>query len=369
MNILVFSWRDPKHPLSGGAEQVMHEHMKGWAAAGHKVVLFSSYFKGGKKKEKIDNIIIVRRGYQYIGVQVAAFFYYLKNADKYDFIVDQFHGLPFFTPIYSRKPKLAVLQEVARRVWLLNPLPFPMNWIVGVIGFLGDPFIFLPYKNTHFMTGSKSAKDDLIKYGVRAENITIVPHGVLIEKPSRDVLKEKAKTIIFLGVLSKDKGIEDAILCFEFLNGKGVYNYWVVGKPETKEYARRIEDLVKRKGLNVKFWGFVSQKKKFELLKRAHVLINPSVHEGWGLVNIEANSMGTPVASYRSQGLVDSVKENHSGLICKSNTPEDLAKTALLILKQSNYQRLKEGALEWSSHFSWEKSKKRSLSLLDSIRK
>jgi len=34
MNILVFSWRDPKHPTAGGAEQVMHEHMKGWIAAG-----------------------------------------------------------------------------------------------------------------------------------------------------------------------------------------------------------------------------------------------------------------------------------------------------------------------------------------------
>ena len=42
MRILVFSWRDPKHPLAGGAEQVMHEHMKGWIEAGHKVTLFSS---------------------------------------------------------------------------------------------------------------------------------------------------------------------------------------------------------------------------------------------------------------------------------------------------------------------------------------
>jgi len=48
MNILVFSWRDPKHPLAGGAEQVMHEHMKGWVGAGHKVTLFTSHFSGGR---------------------------------------------------------------------------------------------------------------------------------------------------------------------------------------------------------------------------------------------------------------------------------------------------------------------------------
>ena len=75
MNILVFSWRDLKHPLSGGAEQVMHEHMKGWVAAGHNVTLFSSRSENAAVEEAIDGIHIVRQGYQYWGVQIAGFFY------------------------------------------------------------------------------------------------------------------------------------------------------------------------------------------------------------------------------------------------------------------------------------------------------
>ena len=147
MRILVFSWRDPKHPLAGGAEQVMQEHMKGWMEEGHEVILFASRFKGSKAKDNIEGVKIIRAGSDYLGVQIMVFWYYLKNRNKVDFIVDQFHGLPFLTPLYAfSKPKLAVIQEPARKVWFLNPLPFPINYIVGAIGYVGEPFVFKFYK-------------------------------------------------------------------------------------------------------------------------------------------------------------------------------------------------------------------------------
>src|SRR3989344_4669413 len=143
MNILVFSWRDPKHPMAGGAEQVMHEHMKGWVNAGHTVTLFSSAFNGAPPEEKVDGVKVIRKGYQLLGVQIYAFFWYLfSDHPKFDLVVDQFHGLPFFTPLYVRSPKLAVLQEVAKEVWLLNHLQKPLNLIIGWAGYLTEPFFF-----------------------------------------------------------------------------------------------------------------------------------------------------------------------------------------------------------------------------------
>ncbi len=368
MNILVLSWRDPKHPLAGGAEQVMHEHMKGWVEAGHTVALFASKMPAVHQTEEIDGIKIIRGGYQYLGVQIAAFFYYLKNRNKIDYLVDQFHGFPFFTPLYSNKPKLAVLQEVASKVWFLNPLPFPINYIIGSLGYLFEPFIFIFYRNTHFMTGSVSAKKDLIRFGIKAENITPVPHGVLVHMPKPFPKKEKKFTVIYLGALSKDKGVEDALICFKFLS-KYNYNFWIVGKPETKAYFDKLKYKAKQYKVNAKFWGFVSQKKKFKLLARSHVLVNPSVHEGWGLVNIEANTVGTPVVACNSAGLVDSVKSGKSGVIVKNNTPQELAKTVVELLgNQKKYDDLQKGALKWSKNFSWEKSKKLSLALIEKLR-
>lgn len=372
MNILVFSWRDPKHPKAGGAEQVMHEHLKGWAKAGHKVTLFSSNVNGLVKSESLDGVEIIRQGHQYLGVQIAGFFYYLKNRNKFDFLVDQFHGIPFFTPIYSKKPKIAVIQEIARNVWFLNPLRWPLNWLIGAAGFICEPIVFLFYKSSYFMTGSESAKRDVSKMGIPFKQITIVPHGVLVktlEVGNKKLDKEKNKTIVFLGLLSKDKGIEDAIRCFAILRDRNTdWNFWVIGKPETEDFGKYIKRLSEKVNLKVKFWGFVSKEKKFELLSRAHVLVNPSVHEGWGLVNIEANTVGTPVVAYPNAGLVDSVKNNVSGILCQKKTPESLAENIEKLLSSKKvYTEYRVGAKKWSENFKWEKSIKKSLKLISYV--
>ncbi|MFH1407529.1 MAG: glycosyltransferase family 4 protein [Patescibacteria group bacterium] len=369
MNILVLSWRDPKHPLAGGAEQVMHEHMKGWVKAGHKVTLFSSKFKSALNEENLDGITILRKGDQFIGVKIQAFLYWIKNKEKFDLVVDQFHGIPFFTPLYVKKPKLAVLQEVAKEVWFMNELPIPFNWLVGFIGFVFEPLIFLFYKNIPFMIGSKSAKEDLLTMKIPFNNINIVPHGVIVEKLKTVPKKERVKTICFLGALAKDKGIEDALKSFSILNKKDKFNFWVIGRG-SPEYKTYLLTLCEKYGIidRVKFWDYVDNKKKFELLARAHILVNPSKREGWGLVNIEANSMGTPVVAYKSTGLIDSVKNGLSGAIVGKNTPKDLAETIVLILDDNSaYSRLQRGAINWGKKFNWEKSWKKSLKLINGI--
>jgi glycosyltransferase involved in cell wall biosynthesis len=371
MNILVLGWRDPKHPLAGGAEQVMHEHMRGWLQGGYnKVTLFSSGVKGLPEKETLDGVEIIRRGDQYFGVKVAAFFYYLKNRKRIDFVVDQFHGIPFFTPLYVKRPKLAVLQEVAGRVWFLNELPFPLNYLVGLFGYLIEPIILLFYKQVPFMVGSNSAKDDLIKMGISDKKITIVPHGVIVYRPAPFPNKEKVKTITFLGALAKDKGIEGAIKAFSILAKKGDFRFWVIGRgsPDYKDFlTSTCEELgiVKK----VRFWGYVSQTKKFELLARSYILINPSVREGWGLVNIEANSVATPVVAYASQGLIDSVNDGQSGIICKQNRPDSMAEEVLsLLANKQKYEKLQKSALLWSKGFIWSKSREISLGLIEKIK-
>lgn len=373
MNILVFSWRDSKHPLAGGAEQVVFEHMKGWTEAGHKVVHFSSQFEGANANEIVDNVLFVRRGLQLLGVQLAGFFWYIfGNHPKFDLVVDEFHGIPFFTPFFVRKPKLAILQEIAKEVWLQNHLPKPFNWIIGIIGYLFEPFIFLFYKNVPFMVGSNSAKEDLIKMGIKKRLIIIIPHGVLIKYPKPMSPKEKIKTICFLGALAKDKGIEDAIRSFGVLNKKGDFNFWIIGKGG-KEYVDSLLEMCKVLGVEnkVKFWGGrdkVNDLKKFELLKRAHIMINPSTREGWGLVNIEANAMGTPVVAYNSPGLVDSVKNGVTGIICKYNSPDEMAKEVEFLLdNEKKYKSIQNGALRWADSFSWKVSVRRSLMLIDNI--
>lgn len=371
MNILVFSWRDPKHPLAGGAEQVMHEHMKGWVSAGHAVTMFSAHYKTGLRRENIDGVAVMRYGYQIFGVHIMACLWYIFiNKTKFDLVVDQFHGIPFFTPVFVRVKKLAVLQELAKEVWLTNPLVRPLNMVFGWAGYLLERYFFLFYKQVPFMVGSKSTKQELMSMGISEANITIVPHGVLLDLPKPLPHKEKQNTIVFLGALTKDKGIEDAVNAFALINkDEGNFKFWILGKG-SDGYIKHLRNMVVKLGLSSKvdFFGYVSQSEKFELLAKAHLLVNPSFREGWGLVNIEANAVMTPVVAYPSQGLVDSVQNNINGVLCEKNTPWSMKDSVLKILHNKEfYQKLQKGGLEWSRKFTWNNSRKLSLRLIEKI--
>ena len=372
MNILILNWRDIKHPNAGGAEQSTFEYAKAWARAGNQVFWFSSHFKDAKQKEVLQGVDITRRGRQYFDVQIRAFWWYMFGKHpNFDLVVDQFHGIPFFTPLYVRTKKLAYIHEVAKEVWRLNPWPWPFNIIAAAIGTFFEPWIFkIFYEKTPFMTVSESTKKDLIDWKIPPENVKVIHNGVTVVKPKTNVKKEIKKTAIYLGALAKDKGIEDAIEAFSLIDkSDNSWQFWVVGK-SSPLYLRKLRK--KASGFSIrekiKFWGYVDDKKKFELLARAHVLINPSVREGWGLVNIEANALETPVVAYDVSGCRDSVKNGYSGILCREKTPSCLADEAIGLLRnKSKYKNLSKNAVFWSKKFSWRASTQKSLKLLQDI--
>lgn len=371
MKILILNWRDPKNPKAGGAEVVTLEHAKAWVNAGHTVVWFAAHFPGCLDHEKIDGIEIVRKGSAAFGVQFSAFLWYISNQTKFDLVVDQIHGLPFFTPLYVRAKILVFIHEVTKEVWHLNPWPKPFNLIAATIGSLAEPWIFkLLYKNSRYMTVSQSTKKDLIEWDIPADNITVIHNGVRFPEKSLKFEKEKVKTIILLGALAADKGTYDAIQAFACLNEiKSDWQFWVVGHGDKKEIARLVE-ICKKLQIEAKvtFWGYVNNNKKFELLKKAHILLHPSIREGWGLVVIEAASQGTPAVVYDVPGLRDSVLQEKTGIIVNKNTPSEMANQTVRLLDDSVlYKKLQAQGVKWAQSLTWEKATRESLRLLQEI--
>lgn len=371
MKILVLSWRGPGHPNAGGAEVSTHEHAKGWVKAGHNVTLFTSYYKGAKKEEVIDGVTVIRQGRQFIEVQWLAFCWYVFDAHpNFDLVVDQFHGIPFFTPLYIRKKKLAFIHEVTKEVWYLNPWPWPFCLGPGVFGPIIEPLIFkVFYKNIPFMTVSESTRQDLVEWGIPGQNISIVHNGIKTPKiPS--FVRQTKKAITFLGALAKDKGIEDAIKIFSVLQKryKDDLQYWIIGKGDSK-YLKFLKMKIKNQGLtNVRFWGFVSEKKKYELLAKSYILLNPSIREGWGLVVIEAARVGIPTVAFDVPGLKDSIVNRKTGILASENKAEVLASEVIKLLEnKKEYSKISRNAISWSKNFSWEKASALSLNLIEKI--
>lgn len=371
MNILILNWRDPKHPNAGGAEQVTLEHAKGWKKAGHNVWWFTASFKGAKKKEEIEGVKIIRSGGQFFDVQLRAFFwYFLGKHPKFDLVVDQFHGIPFFTPLYVRAKKLAFIHEVAKEVWKLNQWPDPYRKIPAILGPIFEPLVFkLFYKKVQFMTVSDSTRNDLIEFGIPTDKIKVIESGVILALPDKLPEKENKKTAMFLGAISEDKGIFDTLRVFSEIEKKEEgWQFWVVGKasPALDQKTKSFADDLDLK--SVKFWGYVSEDKKFRLLARAHVLVNTSIREGWGLVNIEAAACGTPVFGYNVAGVINSVKDRKTGILVDKGNYEDLADEVLnLIDSEERYKKMQREAKRWARKFSWKKAKRESLELIESL--
>lgn len=368
MNILILNWRDPKHPNAGGAEIVTKEHAKAWIKAGHKVYWFSSTFQGGKQKEIIDDILIIRKGDQVLGVQLQAFLWYLFGKhESFDVVIDQFHGIPFFTPLYVRTKKFAFIHEVTKNVWKFNPWPKPFNMIPYLIGTIVEPWIFkLFYSRIHFLTVSESTKNELMQWGMKGKNISVIHNGTSNYLSKTKVEKNRERTVMFLGAIAQDKGIENALSIFAAIQEHdSAWEFWVAGKGDPA-YIKQLKHLANKLRIKkITFFGFVSDTKKFELLAKAHILINPSVREGWGLVNIEANTVGTPVVAYDVPGCRDSIKNGTTGIIVKEGDEKGMADACIRLVNDKNiYKKISQNALSWSKRFDWKDATNKSLTII-----
>lgn len=364
MKILILNWRDIKNPEAGGAEVLTQEMAKRWVKWGHQVIQISSGFSGSKKEEVVDGVRIIRLG-RWWNIHLLAFLYYFKNLRRQtDVIVDEVHWFPFFSALYARKKTVLLVCEVASKLFF-QLFPYPL----ALLGRLVEKIYFRCYRHLPVLAISPSTKKDLIKEGFREKDITIIPMGLTLPKRLKIYPKEKIPTLIYLGRLNKQKGIEDALMVMAKVKKNfAPINLWVVGSGDS-QYLKKLEKRVADLGLKViKFFGFVSEEKKFALLSRAQLLLVPSFHEGWGLVVPEAGRVGTPVVAYQVAGLQDVVKNGVNGVLVKPY-PDAMVQAIITLLNSpQKLAKLSDGALREAKKYGWHKTAKKALVILEKIR-
>ncbi|SRR5260221_10798249 len=363
MNIIIFNWRDPRNPKSGGAEIMTLEHAQAWVEAGYRVTWFAQDFTHAKHSEIFKGIEIIRKGNS-VSVLIFALFFYLFVGRKFDIVIDQIHGFPFFTPLYVRRAKIiAMIHEVAGEIWDYM-YPSPVNFL----GRLFEKIMLVPYKNIPFITVSESTKKELYIFGIK--KVFVIQNGLRFDTPVKKVAKMKHPTFIFVSRLVKMKGIEEVLKTFAYILKEYSDAHLLILGGGEENYINKLKQFAKdfSLGKHVHFYGRVDEAKKYELLRQSHILLHASVKEGWGLVVIEAASQGTPAVVYDVPGLRDSVKNKITGIIVKENTPRDMAEAAILLYKnKKQYQNLQKNCVQWANSLTWESAVKKSLSLLSSL--
>ncbi len=353
-NILILTWRDIVNNKSdfGGNEVYIDKIANGLANKGYNVTVFSSKGVDQSNEEILNGVRYIRKGSRCTVYFWAALYYIFGLGKNIDFIIDSENGVPFFTPLYTKKPKVLLVHHFHNGQWFKEfPLP------IAAVGYYIERFVMpLVYKNTRFVTVSNSSKLDLEFLGITPDNVQIAYNGTNLTGEFDYAQKELYENpiILYLGRLREYKRIDLAISAVAEIK-KSIPNIKLI-IAGTGDDESRLKEIVSEMKLedNVSFLGFVNEVKKQELLAKSWVYVNPSSKEGWGIVNIEANYYGTPVVGFNVFGVRDSVKDGYSGYLAENF--QDFVNKLLKALKSENgeLETMQKNAINWASKFNWE---------------
>lgn len=367
MKILIFNWRDPKHTWAGGGEIYIFEQAKRWVKMGHEVTVFcgQDIEEHLPSFEIMDGIKIYRKGGRYSLYLWAIWYYFTRLRRKADVAIDVINGIPFFTPLFCRLPKVAYVYHIHGNQFFYE-LPSPLSYI----GFATERFIFpLLYKSIPVIAISETTREELVKMTFRNKNIFVVCCGITELKKSQNLPNKFSNpTLLYLGRIKRYKRVDLLVELFPKIIEKIPRARLVIAGWGTE--ASSIANLVMKSPLRrkISLMGPVSEKEKKSLLSKAWIFVNSSIGEGWSLAVIEANLHATPAVGFNVSGLSESIQDEKTGLLAKDN--EDFIEKICKILIDSNLrEKLSKNAKTWANNFNWDRSAKESLSILQKVRR
>ncbi len=354
MRILVVNWQDRLHPLSGGAETHLHEIFSRLVTTGDSVTLVCCGFQGASHREIVDGIDVHRIGSRSTFNYAFPYWWwrYGRHQDV-DVVIDDINKLPLMTPLYVRRPIVAIIHHLFGESIILEA-----GRLVGAYVQAFERRIPHVYRQTPIAVVSESSRQECIEVGLPADHLHVIYNGLNAASfPMAIGDKSPVPTITSFGRLKRYKSVDHIINAMPAILGV-VPNarLEIIGKGDDRPFLEsRVAEL--GIGASVEFVGFVSDEEKIRRLQRSHVMVNTSLKEGWGITNLEANACGVPVVSADSPGLRDSVRSGVSGMLYPYGDTKVLASTIVQLLHDHTLrQQLSEGAISWARQFTWERS-------------
>lgn len=359
--ILVLNERDPRNPLTGGAETHVFEIFSRLVRRGHDVTLLAAGFSGGAAEEIVDGVRVRRFANRYV--------YYLlvpwiarREARQADVVVDVLNKLPFLSPWFVPLPCMAIVHHLFGTT-AFRQVPFP----IALVTWLMERLIPFAYARVPMLAISPSTKDDLVTRGIEAAHIHVVPPGV--DKATHKALDDglhREPLVVWIGRLEPYKRADVAIDAMsKVLAAIPEARLVIVGAGSARA---SLEEHARARGLgdHVRFTGFVSEEEKIAWIQQAAIVVQTSEKEGWGMTMIEASICNTvPIAS-DVEGLRDSVQHDRSGLLVPYGDAGALAGAILRVLREPELRaRLLGGGLPWSQRFGWDEVADDTLSLIE----
>lgn len=97
--------------------------------------------------------------------------------------------------------------------------------------------------------------------------------------------------------------------------------------------------------------GYLNQNEVINCMQQADILF-PTRSEGFGMVAIEAAAHGTPTVAFSTGGIVDAVKDGHSGYLIDNGNYNKLVE---IVINSTITPMSEKKVVLFSSQFAWRK--------------
>ena len=354
LRILVVNWLDRENPLAGGAEEHLHQIFGRLVAEGHQVTALVSGWPGCSQRTNLDGIDVHRTGSRYTFSLMAPRYYRRQLLDRdFDVVVEDLNKVPLFTPCWVNSPVLLMAHHLfGKTAFQAASVP------VAIVTFLLECVIPLFYREIRTIAVSESTRSDLVRRGLRAENVEVIHNGVDLSFYTPQLGSKTVRpTLLFLGRLQRYKRVDLIIEAIANLAVEGVHVHLSIAG--AGEQASSLSKLANRLGVDdrVELLGFVTEQMKLDLLRSSWLHVLPSSKEGWGISVIEAAACGTLSVASDAPGLRESVIHEETGLLVRHGDAEALTGAiASLVLDSERRRWMSESARRFAEGYSWDTS-------------
>jgi glycosyltransferase involved in cell wall biosynthesis len=259
-----------------------------------------------------------------------------------------------FDLVYSLTPKGGLLGMLA--AWLAS-VPNRVHCFTGQVWATRSGFSrwllkgmdrLLAACTTRLLADSASQRQYLIDQGITGpEKIEVLANGSMAgvdagrfhqdadarkRVRSRLGIDESAFCLLFVGRLTREKGVPDLIEAFRRLVPVFPSLQLLLVGPDEGGFDRSVQGTP-----NVHRVGYTPVVEEY--MAAADVFCLPSYREGFGLVLIEAGAAGLPVVASRIYGISDAVIDGETGLLHKPGEVGDMVEKLEALISDASLHR------------------------------
>jgi glycosyltransferase involved in cell wall biosynthesis len=347
----LLGWRDIDDPEAGGSELHAHHIARRWAAAGLEVTLRTSHAEGHETFAVRDGYRVVRKSGRYAVFPRSALSGALGRDGRPDGLVEIWNGMPFFSPVWARCPRIVFLHHVHAEMWRMVLTPRLARIGEAVERHLAPPL----YRRSRIVTLSSTSREEIVEMlGLRPSRVSVVPPGV---DPcfSPGGARHPTPLVVAVGRLVPVKRLDLLIgALVRARRSHPTLRAVIVGEG----YERpRLEAMVA--AFRAEEWislpGHLPDDELVDLYRRAWVLASTSLREGWGMTITEAAACGTPAVVTRIAGHMDAVDDGVTGVLVEGDTVAEFAAALDAVLADGALRaRLGEAARAKAAELTWD---------------